>query len=210
VIVDNQIRFQVLSEQRFGEKTGLKNIVVVEAGEGLVAGIISNGEIRRGSHSLAGEIGHIVVDPFGTDRCACGSCGCFEAKVCTKQLIRIARDSGMKTTETKTANDVFKAAVAGNEAARSALKQVAYWFAIGFQTLVLVYDPDSIVIQGAYAEAGDWFLDEIQRGIDGLSLKRITKRPDIYYSSLGKNRGVLGGAAAVLDSFLAEFKETHL
>lgn len=210
IIVDNQIRFQVVSEQRFGGVPGRRNLIVVEAGDGLVAGIIANGEIRRGSHSLAGEIGHIVVDPDGTERCACGSCGCFESKVCAAQLLHLAAEAGISSAAASTPDAVFDAAREGDPAARAAMGEIARWFALGFQTLVLVYDPDAIVIQGMYAAAGPWFLDAIQEEIAGLSLTRVKKRPDISYSAIGRDRGVLGGASMVLDAYLAAIHRTSL
>ena len=210
IIVDNQIRFQVVSEQRFGSTPGRRNLIVVEAGEGLVAGIISNGEIRRGSHSLAGEIGHIVIDPDGTERCACGSCGCFESKVCEAQLQRLARKAGLPAAEASWTTAIFDAARGGDSAARKAMSEVAHWFALGFQTLVLVYDPDAIVIQGIYADAGDWFLEAIQSGIAGLSLSRVKKKPAISYSTIGRDRGVLGAASLVLDAHLSAIYRSSL
>jgi len=52
-------------------------IAYVTVSTGVGAGIVFHGEILEGSHRLAGEIGHFVVDPDGAV-CACGKRGCVE------------------------------------------------------------------------------------------------------------------------------------
>ena len=92
IIIDNHIRFQVYAEQSRGVGIGTKNIIVLEGGEGLVAGIIVKDSVKRGMHYLAGEIGHMVINPNGEEICACGARGCFEAMISVNRILRMAKE----------------------------------------------------------------------------------------------------------------------
>ena len=61
--MDNHLRFQVFAEKILGLGKEKNNIVAIQAGKGLVAGVIIENEIKRGNHYLIGEVGHMVVDP---------------------------------------------------------------------------------------------------------------------------------------------------
>jgi len=64
-----------------------------------------------------------------------------------------------------------------------------------------VDDPELIIIQGQYVKAGDCFLDRIREGIRHIGLPDVDKRVRIEYSTLGEERGVLGGAAFLISDF---------
>ncbi len=66
VFIDNESRFQVLAEKLAGVANNKRNMVAIDGGEGLVAGIIVIDEIKRGVHHLAGEIGHMIINPADT------------------------------------------------------------------------------------------------------------------------------------------------
>lgn len=74
---DNEANLGALAELRFGAGRLLSSFVYVSGGVGIGAGIVLDGQLARGVHGFAGEIGHIVVDPGGPV-CACGTRGCLE------------------------------------------------------------------------------------------------------------------------------------
>ena len=220
IYVDNQIRFQVLGEKSLGVARQKKNIIVLEGGEGLVAGIIVKNEIKRGVHYLAGEVGHMIINPDEDTVCSCGGRGCFEMMVSTKRVLASAQErranypdsiiySGSGSSET-TIEDVFDAANSGDELARVLVDETIKWFTIGISNMILMYDPEVVVIQGLYAKAGPYFLENLRKGVNTCSLVRIEKDVEIQYSLLGEDRGVLGGAAFVVAEYFdhAEFYET--
>jgi len=212
VLVDNQIRFQVFAEKVKGVAKGRKNIIVLEGGVGLVAGVIVKDEIKRGAHFLAGEIGHMIINPQEPEVCACGGRGCFETMVSVKRILRSARDkierhrvrSALKSVEPAalTIRTIFEASNAGDALAQAVVDEAAHWFAIGLSNLVLAYDPEIIVLQGIFAEAGDYFIRQLRRKINEVSLVHIKKNVQIEYSKFGRNAGVLGAAAFVIAEYL--------
>ena len=141
VIIDNQIRFQAFAEKHFGVAKDKKNIIVIEGGIGLVAGIIVKDEIKRGVHFLAGEIGHMILNPFEKEKCVCGGRGCFEFMVSTKRVLNMAKskyknysDSMIFTKnglENITIEDIFYASNKGDDLAKELIDEVGKWFSIG-------------------------------------------------------------------------------
>ena len=63
--MENDARAMAIGEAMFGAGRGYANILCVNVGRGIGAGIIINGEIYRGKQGGAGELGHITIDPNG-------------------------------------------------------------------------------------------------------------------------------------------------
>lgn len=212
IYVDNQIRFQVWAEKELGAARGRRTVIVLEGGAGLVAGIIVKNRIKRGMHGLAGEVGHMIVNPRDEHICPCGGKGCFEVMVSVRRLIELAERSRIPHRESSlnlapdggalTPDAIFKAAAENDGAALEVLDDIIHWFAIGISNIILMYDPEMIILQGIYTRAGTYFLEELKREINTVSLTHITKNVEIVYSELGKDRGVLGGASFVINEFL--------
>src|SRR6185295_3862490 len=80
VYIENDASSAALGEFRFGAGRGTRNLLHATLGTGIGGGIVIDGKLYRGSKGLAGEIGHVVIDPGGP-RCNCGSRGCLEALV---------------------------------------------------------------------------------------------------------------------------------
>ena len=74
--LENDVRAAALGVQRFFGREAPKDMAYVAVGTGIAAGLILDGRVYRGAHGLAGEIGHMVVEPEGR-RCACGARGCL-------------------------------------------------------------------------------------------------------------------------------------
>jgi predicted NBD/HSP70 family sugar kinase len=168
-------------------------------------------EIKRGVHYLAGEIGHMIINPSDDIACSCGGRGCFEVLVSTHRVLEKAQmmktnypdsavfsDTGGDTPQIVT---IFEAANSGDTLARLLLDDVIKWFTIGISNIILMYDPEIVIIQGVYSQAGPYFLNNLRSGVNTCSLIRIRKNVEIQYSNLGKNRGVLGGGAFIVSEY---------
>ena len=79
VTIDNDAKALALAEGRFGGATGLSNYVSMVVSTGVGGGIVLDGKLLDGALGNAGHIGHIVVNPGGT-QCGCGVLGCLEAE----------------------------------------------------------------------------------------------------------------------------------
>ncbi len=211
VIVDNHIRFQVFAEKILGLAKEKDNIVAVQAGKGLVAGVIIENEIKRGNHYLIGEIGHMIVDPEAREICACGGKGCFEAMVSTNRILRMAREKNKEypdsiifdgnDTGTIDINRIFDASNKGDKLALELIDDAINWFGIGISNIILMYDPQIVIIQGIFTKAGDYFLKNLKEKINKISLFSIKRETEIKYSELNDTAGVLGAASFVLSKY---------
>ncbi len=211
IFVDNEFRFQVLAEQIYGGHGDKQNIIVIGGGEGLGAGIMVENEIKRGVHNLAGEIGHMVINPESGEQCVCGGRGCFEAMVYRNRLLRLAKEAcggnpeslicGNKPVESITEHDVFDAADRGDPSAMKILENITDWFAIAISNLIMAHDPEIIIIHGIYTGAGDFFLERVTQKTGKVSLNRVNKNVQIVYSKLGRESGILGAAAHCINEF---------
>ncbi len=209
IVVENDCRFQVLSEKAFGMARKHSSVIAVEAGGGLGAGIMINDDLERGAHYLAGEIGHMIVNPKTTEKCSCGGQGCFEVMVSTRRLLRKAaerQDPQSLIFKGGSSSDlvpraIFDAANSGDKLAQEIMDDIINWFAIGFSNLIMTFDPEIIVIHGIYTQAGDYFLNGLRQKIGSISLSSISKDVKIEYSNLGKERGVLGAAVYTINDY---------
>ncbi len=76
-VIENDARALALGEKWFGNGQGFENLVCVNVGIGIGAGIILNNELFHGRDGIAGEIGHTIVDLNGK-QCTCGNYGCLQ------------------------------------------------------------------------------------------------------------------------------------
>jgi len=211
VMVDNHSRFQVFAEKILGLAQEKNNIVAIQAGKGLVAGVIIENEIKRGNHYLIGEIGHMIVDPEAREICACGGKGCFEAMVSTNRILRMAKEKYKEYPDSIIFNenspdgidiyDVFDASNKGDKLALDLMNDAIKWFGIGISNIILMYDPQIVIIQGIFTKAGEYFLENLRKIINKISLFSIKRETEIKYSELGDKAGVLGAASYVLSKY---------
>ncbi len=90
VHIDNDANAAALGEYRYGAGQGFVNLFYITISTGVGGGWILNGQIWRGADSMAGEIGHTIVDPQGP-KCLCGKRGCVERLASGRYMAQDAR-----------------------------------------------------------------------------------------------------------------------
>jgi predicted NBD/HSP70 family sugar kinase len=214
VFIDCVNRYQAIAEREKGVAAGRTNFIIIDAlNEGLGSGIVTHGELMPGSQSLSGEIGHMTVNPIDGPLCICGNRGCFEAMVSARRLramIRDARARGVTSllfsngmSDDVPIDAVCELADRGDAFCAELIDDVARWFIIGLGNIIMVNDPELIVIQGLYVKAGMSFLGRLREGIKHIGLPDVEKKVRIEYSTLGDERGVVGGAAFVIANYFS-------
>jgi glucokinase len=131
------------------EERGPRSMAYLNLGTGLAAGIVLDGRLLRGGRGVAGEIGHIPVDPAGV-RCACGQRGCLETLASGSAISRMWPTGGPIP-----ARELFAAAASGDMRAIAACERFLTGVAAGVRLLVLTTDVDVVVIGGGLAALGD-------------------------------------------------------
>ncbi len=75
------------------------------------------------------------------------------------------------------------------------------WFAIALSNLNLMYDPDLVILQGVYTRAGDYFLHQLRKRVNLVSLLNVENDIRIEYSQMGKQAGAIGAASYLINEF---------
>ncbi|WP_127794144.1 ROK family protein [Agromyces sp. LHK192] len=164
VRVENDVKAAALGAHHLlGVADGLRadSMAYLNLGTGLAAGIVLGGQLLRGGHGVAGEIGHIPVDPAG-DRCGCGQRGCLETLASGSALSRM-----WPTEHPIPARDLFDRADSGEQAAFEVRERFFTGVAAAVRLLVLTTDVDTVVIGGGLAALGDELLVGVRHILDG-------------------------------------------
>ena len=206
VRLDNDANLAALAEARLGVGAGYRTVLTITLGTGIGAGLVIEGVIERGAGYL-GEVGHLLIDPGGA-RCPCGSIGCWETTVSGRVLdaaaVRLAgaqpRGAWAAIEGDPGGADLARAAGAGDADAIEAVAEAGRWLGLGLAGLVLVLDPDVIVVGGAAAGPGDLLLEsariEMAMHVPGAPV-RIP--PPIVAARFGGDAGLVGAAIMAVE-----------
>jgi glucokinase len=181
----NDARAFTLGEAIMGAALGKRTVACFVMGTGVGGGVVIDGKIHLGASGAAGEIAHQIIK-FDGPICGCGAQGCAEPLTNSAAIAKLAG--------TKTAEDAYKNALAGDEKAIAAFKEVAYWIAITLTNIMVVLAPDTIVIGGGVAQSGDILLNEIRSAMHTRAHLYPTSDINIVPATLGFYAGSIGAA----------------
>lgn len=184
-------------------------MVYVTVSTGVGGGIIVDGHLFLGAWGMAGEVGHIVLEPQGP-KCGCGARGCLESLASGKAIARMAQErlaAGGKSTLRELVKgdlaairceDVAAAARSGDALAAEVFETGATYLGLGIAALVHILNPGMVVIGGGVAQAGELLFAPVRRVVAERVMPSF--RPvAIVASVLGERAGLLGAVALVLD-----------
>ena len=148
VEIENVATACALAAVWFDHMEQVRNLVVVTVSEGVGTGFLLNGQIVRGLNGMAGEFGHVPLDPQGP-LCGCGRRGCWEVFASNRAALRYYRESE-SGSEAAGLNflDLLSLADQGDRRAEDALKTMAYYLGRGMRMLVAGFAPERIVVVG--------------------------------------------------------------
>jgi glucokinase-like ROK family protein len=212
--VENEANLGALGEYYFGVGRDVDNFIYLSSGVGLGGGVIINGKLFTGGRGFAGEIGHIQRDPQG-ELCGCGRRGCWETQVGPRAVLQRVRraieaDSGDTfkyvdgDLKNLTFNQVVDCALHGNPLCRSALEEVGKDLGTGIADLANIFNPQMVVIGGAFSYAREVILPVLENTISSEALTAVKDELSVKFSEHGADACVLGAIAVVLDDILRE------
>jgi glucokinase len=187
-----------LGEHQRGAARGASEVIYVTVSTGIGAGLILHDELYAGAHGIAGEIGHIIVQRDGP-LCTCGLRGCVEAIASGTGISRAARELAPQTPssvlhglESPGAEDVARAARAGDMLATSILENAGAYLGIAIGTLINLFNPQLIVLGGSVLKAGAPLLRPMRRSMNASSWKASRRGLRIVAPALGDDVGLIG------------------
>lgn len=208
--LDNDANVAALGERWRGAGGKRDNVVLVTLGTGVGGGVVADGKLLHGATGVAGEIGHITVDPEGFS-CTCGKKGCLETVASATGVVRLARhlseayagDSKLKEIiddgQEVTSKIVFDLAQEGDHFALMVVDKVAFYLGMACGNIANILNPSDIVIGGGVSAAGEFLRAKVQAYFEQYTFPQIRKSTQIRLAQLGNEAGVIGAASLALN-----------
>ena len=225
VVLENDARVAALGEQWLGAARGVANMAVLTLGTGIGGGIVLGGRIWHGMNGMAGEFGHVTLEPDG-HLCGCGNRGCSEQYASASALLRMARQAiaagqspwlaqAASSDPEFGAKSIYNLAVQGDEPARRIFRSFGRYLGLLLASLVNVLNLEMYVIGGGVSSAWDAFAptmfeelrersivygatappDPLKSGSSGSTTERKTI---ITQAVLGSDAGLYGAARVAM------------
>lgn len=204
VTIENDAKAMTYGEWKYGAARNARNVVCITLGTGVGGALILDGRLYLGSNFAAGEIGHMSIDYRGIPG-PYGNFGGFEEYVGNAQIaaraLKLYAQAGVgKTIEECTPLALDRAARAGDAIAKSLWQTLGIEIGAALASVVWILNPDTIVIGGGVANAGDLLFDPIRREIAARTIKIFNGHLRILPATLGNEAGMIGNAALALDA----------
>jgi predicted NBD/HSP70 family sugar kinase len=204
VQVGNDANLAALAERRYGLARDAHTAVFILWGERVGAGVLIGGQLHRGAANAAGEIGFLGLDAGTTAEPDALGRGPFERLVVAGTIVEVARAAAsrhggelaalLSGPGRLDAEAVFAAAAHGDPAAVEVVHTIAARFARGLAPVLLILDPDLVVIGAGMSRAGSTLLAAIESCVRPLTLAP----PKLALSSLGDEAVTLGAVELAL------------
>jgi predicted NBD/HSP70 family sugar kinase len=190
VIVDNDANLGALAELTHGAGRGATDLVYLKLSSGIGAGLILGGRLYRGWGGMAGELGHVLVDPEGAV-CRCGNRGCLETAASTGALIDMLRRSHGELT----VGEMLALAHDGDLGCRRVIADAGRVVGSAAAFMFNVLNPQRLVVGGDLAAAGDLLLDGVRSSVRLAALPAAADAARVVAGVLGERAQVLGALA---------------
>jgi glucokinase len=206
VSLNNDAKVAALGEQWLGTGRGVDNMAMITLGTGIGGAIILNGKIFYGMNGMAGEFGHVTIEPNGVP-CGCGNHGCAERYASATAIVRMAREaveSGNAPALARlagsdaefSAQSIYELAIQGNEDAQRIFLRFGQVLGIMLAGLVNVLNLNMFVIGGGVLSAWDAFAPTMFAEMRERSLIYAATAPDDPGNDpLGNKEGASGQIA---------------
>jgi glucokinase len=212
--VDNDANVAALGEHRFGAGQGFDSLFYVTISTGVGGGWILNGKPWRGASGMAGEIGHMVVDPSGP-MCLCGKRGCVERLASGPYMAQDVREVLQNEPQRRggrgeergevlrglvgddlelvTGKVVSEAALQGDELAREILFRGAWGLGVGIGNVANLMNPQRFVLGGSVTKAGARWWEVVRKTAREVALPEVNF--EIVPAMLGDDAPLWGAVA---------------
>ncbi len=207
VAMTNDANAAAIGEMKYGAAKGMKNFIMITLGTGVGSGIVCDGKLVYGSDGMAGELGHVIVEPHNGRDCGCGRKGCLEAYCSATGVTRTAREI-LATTDTPTllrdinpdkleGKSVTDAAKAGDEVAKSILEFTGNMLGLACANFACFNSPEAFVFFGGLTKAGDFLMNPIKKSYERNILKCYAGKAKFLLSKLDNAQAAVLGASAL-------------
>ena len=210
VLVESKTRAKAMAEQRLGVGQREPNMIYLDYGTGIGAGVIVDGQLLYGHNCGVGEVGHTNMVRSGPT-CKCGSNGCLEAVAgasAVENRTRKALSEGLSSRLLAMAQEdpsritvwlVLEAARAGDKMCWNIVAEIAEEIGVAMANLVNLFNPSMIVFDQRLSVTGEDLLNLISRVVKSNALAGSASGLSLRFATLGREAGLLGVGLQILE-----------
>jgi predicted NBD/HSP70 family sugar kinase len=209
LLVDNDANLAALAERWWGAGRGVDDFAYIKLATGIGSGFFFGGALYRGARGLAGELGHLSIDPHGLP-CICGLRGCLATLVGSQALLRRARELLAEHPQSVLAGREFgitvleDAALGGDPLALRVVREAAEHLGIAVADLMNLLNPSVVILGGGLSRLGDLLLEPLREAVRTRTLVTSVESSRIVVSALGGRAVAVGAATLLLDRALSD------
>jgi glucokinase-like ROK family protein len=209
VLIDNDANLGALAERWWGAGRDVDDFAYIKLATGIGAGFFVDGKVYRGASGIAGEVGHLSIDPHG-ERCGCGLRGCLVTMVGAPALLKRARALLAELPGSVLAGRDFgitaleDAALEGDALALQVVREAAEHLGVGVAGLLNLLNPAVVIVGGGLARLGDLLLEPLRQTVRSRTLATSVAGSRIVTSQLGARAVAVGAATLLLQRALSD------
>jgi len=199
VFIDNDANAATAGEALCGSGRGSDHFICYTLGTGVGGGIYLNHHVWRGVDGMAGELGHMTVEPEGRP-CNCGNRGCLEQYASLQGLKRFVAEhapADLQPDDRDLPKIMAERAAKGDMLCRQAFESFGRYLGIAAAGMLNALNVKKVVLSGGLSNTMPLFLAAMRKEIHSRSFPAVSQGVEILKGGLGDKAGVYG--AAVLD-----------
>ncbi|GAB2599622.1 sugar kinase [Paractinoplanes abujensis] len=197
----NHADVSALVEHSRGAAAGCDNVIYLYGDVGVGAGIIADGRRVAGHGGYGGEVGHMVVNPYGRE-CSCGSRGCWETEIGEYALLKHAGRGDQSGREAVLG--VVDAAMRGDSQAQFAVRQVGEWIGFGVGNLVNIFNPEAVIFGGTLRDVYLVAAAQIRSRLNAIGLPACREHIRLRTPELGDDAALIGAGELAFEHLLKD------
>ncbi len=206
VVLENDANAAALGEWWRGAGRGSRHMVYITVSTGVGGGLVLDGALYRGATDVAGEIGHVFVDPTGPV-CSCGRVGHLEGVAAGPAIVRWVEErlrngepSFLRGQQPLTAERVAGAAQQGDRLALEAFQRAGRYLGWAVGGLLNLLNPQVVVVGGGVARAGAVLFDPMLEAAKATAFPAAWQAARVAQAALDDRAGLVGLAHLVLQA----------
>lgn len=213
VAVENNRNAMAVAESTFGQAQKVENFLLVHVGTTIGSGVVIDRKVHHGSNDAAGQIGHLVLEPEGP-LCSCGLRGCLDALASEAAIVRQAL-RGFRSQSSSPASrlrasgdgqfqaeDLFGAALQGDEEARTLVRTAGRYLGRGIGQAAKILSPELVIVVGSIFQTGDLVMAPLREAAFSDAVRVMGVPVRVVPTSFGLELRVVGALSLALQQFL--------
>jgi len=200
--IDNDANLGALAEFRLGAGRGKQNIIYIKIDvDGIGAGLIFDGSPYHGAGGIAGELGHVVLEPDRPERCPYCGRPCIETIILDKLGSR-----AIDSFERVALDQIVEAALQGDGNAIAAIRSGAEYLGRAIAPFVTLLNPERVLLGGSFpAQAYSLLIPPIQSAVARVTIAPANEDYVVELGALHEEASIRGAIWLALDRTRLEY-----